>query len=798
MRQGMRAAVLATLGLGLTAAAVEAQTWRAPDTESGARMAGFGAALAIGDATVLVGEPRNSLRPGLVYVYGRTGSTWSEQAKIQAPDAEMADGFGAALSLEGNTLLITQVREGIPGAVHVYTTANGSAWQHAGEFTADDVTATAGFGSSLAQAGERVVVGSPGAGEAAGAVYVFEQQAGEWTQQARLAPADLQARDLFGASLMLSGSRLFVGAPGRASRAGVVYVFELRDGTWTEAGQFAARGVQGNDLFGSRLAMSGETVFVGSPGAQNYGAVYAFEQNEQGEWSERSRLVAFDGTRGGAFGSAIAVAGNEIWVGAGGFGGSGAVHAFQRDETGFTGVSRLRSEAAVPRSGFGAPIVVRDDVAAVGLMRADGGAGTVAIFERDASGNWQETAIVESEVESLPAVTGGEVKCSEEGMADMFPCGDVELMAFLPIKDIGGGRGTNLNDIWGWTDPETNREYALVGRSDGTSFVDITDAANPKYLGDLPKTEGSPSSSWRDIKVYENHAYIVADNAGDHGVQVFDLTRLRGVTTPQTFTMDAHYDGIASAHNIVINEESGFAYSVGSSSGGESCGGGLHMIDVRDPKNPTFAGCFADPQTGRASTGYSHDAQCVMYAGPDTRYSGREICLGSNETALSIADVTDKQNPKALSRVSYPNVAYAHQGWLTDDHRYFYMNDEGDEANGSVPRTRTLIWDLSDLEDPQFAGEYLGETGAIDHNLYVKGNLVYESNYKSGLRILDISNRESPVEVGFIDTLPMGENDASFAGSWSNYPFFPSGNIVVSSIGEGLFIVKKRNPATVF
>jgi choice-of-anchor B domain-containing protein len=95
-------------------------------------------------------------------------------------------------------------------------------------------------------------------------------------------------------------------------------------------------------------------------------------------------------------------------------------------------------------------------------------------------------------------------------------------------------------------------------------------------------------------------------------------------------------------------------------------------------------------------------------------------------------------------------------------------------------------------------GEYLGETGAIDHNLYVKGNLVYESNYKSGLRILDISNREAPVEVGYIDTLPFGENDASFAGSWSNYPFFASGNIVVSSIGEGLFIVKKRNPATVF
>jgi choice-of-anchor B domain-containing protein len=125
------------------------------------------------------------------------------------------------------------------------------------------------------------------------------------------------------------------------------------------------------------------------------------------------------------------------------------------------------------------------------------------------------------------------------------------------------------------------------------------------------------------------------------------------------------YRRVNSVHNIVINEESGFAYAVGASSGGETCGGGLHMIDIREPKNPQFAGCFSDPQTGRASTGYSHDAQCVMYRGPDERYSGREICLGANETALSIADVTDKANPQALSRASYPNVAYSHQGWLT-------------------------------------------------------------------------------------------------------------------------------------
>jgi choice-of-anchor B domain-containing protein len=256
--------------------------------------------------------------------------------------------------------------------------------------------------------------------------------------------------------------------------------------------------------------------------------------------------------------------------------------------------------------------------------------------------------------------------------------------------------------------------------------------------------------------------------------------------------MDAHYRNINSAHNIVINEETGFAYSVGSSSGGETCGGGLHMIDIRDPKSPKFAGCFADPQTGRASTGYSHDAQCVTYSGPDSTYRGREICMGANETALSIADVTDKANPKALSRASYPNVGYSHQGWLTPDQQYFYMNDELDEIQGSTPRTRTIIWDVTDLDDPQLVGEFLGNTEATDHNLYIRDNLMYQSHYQAGLRIVDISDPRNPVEIGYFDTVPYGTNTPGFGGSWSNYPFFKSGTIIVTSGNEGLFLLKKR------
>jgi choice-of-anchor B domain-containing protein len=258
-----------------------------------------------------------------------------------------------------------------------------------------------------------------------------------------------------------------------------------------------------------------------------------------------------------------------------------------------------------------------------------------------------------------------------------------------------------------------------------------------------------------------------------------------------TFEQDAIYERIASAHNIVINEDTGFAYAVGVNSGGETCGGGLHMINIQDPLTPLFAGCFQDMSTGNQNTGYSHDAQCINYNGPDEEHRGQEICFGANETALSIADVTDKAAPVALSMASYPNVGYTHQGWIDEEHEYFYMNDETDETGGQVERTRTLVWDIKDLDDPVLVKEYFADNTASDHNLYIRGDLMYQSNYVSGLRIVDISDRENPELVGYFDTVPWSPDAPGFDGSWSNYPYFESGIIVVSSGAEGMFILRK-------
>jgi choice-of-anchor B domain-containing protein len=459
----------------------------------------------------------------------------------------------------------------------------------------------------------------------------------------------------------------------------------------------------------------------------------------------------------------------------------------------------IAAPASDARDAFGARLAVQGDIAAIAATGMDHGAGAVIVYSRSADGEWVEDGVLLSGPDNLAGVSGAERRCDADGRAvDLFDCRDVELLSLVTPSMLsmpGQGRGVRLNDVWGWTDPETRREYALIGRVDGTSFVDITDPVNPVLIGDLPQTPGGPPSPiWRDIKTYANHAFIVADAAGEHGMQVFDLTQLRRTgNEPVTFTPTTVYRSINSAHNVVINEASGFAYVVGASSGGETCGGGLHMVDIRDPRNPVFAGCFTHADPDRGGRGYTHDAQCVTYHGPDTRYADHEICIGSNERSLSIADVTDKTAPQPVSRVSYPNPAYTHQGWFTEDHRYYFVDDELDELSGSIDRTRTLVYDLTDLEDPRLQLEWSGTTSASDHNLYIRDNLMYQSNYRAGLRIVDVSDPDAPAEVAHFDTAPYLEDAPGFSGTWSNYPFFPSGTVIVTSVQEGLFILKKRD-----
>ncbi|HHC78929.1 MAG TPA: choice-of-anchor B family protein [Flavobacteriia bacterium] len=363
----------------------------------------------------------------------------------------------------------------------------------------------------------------------------------------------------------------------------------------------------------------------------------------------------------------------------------------------------------------------------------------------------------------------------ENGMAGEFPCNNYDLMAHITLSGMAATAG---NDVWGWTDSTTGKEYVLMGLNNGTGFIDISDPLNPIYLGKLPTA--TFNSPWRDIKVYNDYAFIVSE-ANNHGMQVFDLTKLRNVTNPpQTFSSDTNYTGFGHSHNIIINEAAGFAYAVGTN----IFDGGPHFIDIQNPLNPIAAG-------GYSNDGETHDAQVITYNGPDTDYVGKEIFVGSNGNKVVIVDVTDKENPRNISTLSYPDVGFTHQGWFTEDHRYFIVGDESDETMLGI-RTRTIILDFTDLDNPIFKAAYLGPTRAIDHNGYVKGTLFYLANYTAGVRFIDISaiDNNGLNEVGFFDTYPEN-NSANFNGVWSVYPYFESGNIAISDIDRGLFIVRK-------
>jgi hypothetical protein len=524
--------------------------------------------------------------------------------------------------------------------------------------------------------------------------------------------------------------------------------------------------------------------------------------------------------------------------------------------------------------------------------------------------------------------------CRDGESARFFDCENIDLLSHVSHAELGTER---LNDIWGWTDPETGQDWAIVGSTTGTAFVDITDAMDPRVAGFMESASFVGGDSWRDIKVHADHAYVVSEHT-NHGVQVFDLTRLRDWNGGyEQYEPDAHYLGHGSAHNIAINEDSGFAYSVGAgptsdqlpfqvvaagetylanaaSFGGEvaggltgdlalvnagenpefpgapanqgcgeladfpddaiaiafrgscgfevkaqnaenagasaiivvnnapgtismgggglgtvipavmisdtdgarlvedlpttgtiepspnaaPCGTGLHMIDINEPKNPTFAGCFDDHD-------YIHDTQCVIYDGPDADYQGREICFNSNGISytedpefnyVSIVDVTDKANPVSLSRLQYEGSVYSHQGWLTEDQVHFLHGDEGDEFIAGV-NTTTRVWDVSDLTAPEVIDVFVNDTTSIDHNIYTKDGFAYAANYTSGLRVYDARDPEGEglSEVGYFDMYPEDQEPTFDGGPWSNFPYFAQEDIVaVSSIDRGLFILRPTLP----
>ncbi|KAI9148186.1 hypothetical protein HJFPF1_12012 [Paramyrothecium foliicola] len=395
-----------------------------------------------------------------------------------------------------------------------------------------------------------------------------------------------------------------------------------------------------------------------------------------------------------------------------------------------------------------------------------------------------------------------------------FRCSNVDLYHFLSHEQLGswGGRGSSS---WGWTSAD-GREIVAIGQYDGTAFAEITSEGKLVYLGRLPQYDPI-GSNWREIRIVGDLA-VIGSEAIHHGVQFFDMKKVLDLdpANPKNFTqadLTGHWDElpVGRTHNIVVNQELNYAIAAGSVGGNATirvrgnlpCRGGLIFLDLTDPTNVTSPGCAA-------GDGYVHDAECLVYRGPDERYFGRDICYAYNEDTLTIYDVTNKvgNTTTIISITDFPGAEYIHQGVVNNAtwQEYLFLDDEFDERDAKVgPMTKGLptthIFDIRDLENPTYTGHYAGKTRSIDHNQYIVDNLLYQSNYGNGLNILDVSSvTKDPTgagicEAGFFDIYPEdddkeGHGSVAFLGSWSSYPYFKSGFIMVHTIERGTFVVK--------
>ncbi len=327
---------------------------------------------------------------------------------------------------------------------------------------------------------------------------------------------------------------------------------------------------------------------------------------------------------------------------------------------------------------------------------------------------------------------------------------NMELIGELSYSD-------ELSDIWGYVDGD-GTEYALVGvvgttgQTGGVSVVSLADPANPVEV----YFSSGTNSIWRDIKVYNGYAYVTTE--ADDGLHIINLNSLPDASGIEDFVFWG--ENWTSAHNLYI-DESGILYIFGANRGN----GGVIMYDLNaDPVSPEEVGDY--------EAAYVHDGM----ARGDTLYTGN-IYAGT----FSVVDVTDKTDPIYLGGAETPS-SFCHNVWVSDDGNYVYTTDE-------VSNAFIAGYNISDLGDVEETDRIQFDPGSntIVHNAHVSNNYVITSYYKAGVTVHDVSDPYNIIQTGHYDTSPL--SGGGYGGAWGVYPFFPSGNLVVSDIEEGLFVI---------
>jgi choice-of-anchor B domain-containing protein len=382
-----------------------------------------------------------------------------------------------------------------------------------------------------------------------------------------------------------------------------------------------------------------------------------------------------------------------------------------------------------------------------------------------------------------------------QGFAGPHPCRNVDLLGHVALDQLSSRPGT-MSNLWGFVDRNDNREYAVVGVSNGTAVIDVTNPQAPREVGTVPGN----SSLWREVKVlqffdapanrYRAYAYLSTEAV--QGMQVLDLSGL-----PNSVTLANTISEYQTSHTLYVSNidhgtcealpgRTPFLYIAGANRNG----GSFLIFSLANPAAPQLV-TQAPP-----GTGYMHDSTSLYLtdnrtAQCDQGHNPCEVLVDFNESTVDLWDVTNKSNPVRLSATGYPSARYTHSGWFTADQRAIIVHDELDELRIAGQSTQIYTLEIDDLRAPSIVTSYVGPGTTTDHNGYTKGDRYYVSHYKRGLVVFDVSNPRVLREVGNLDTFLQPASDAAGTdGAWGVYPFLPSGNILISDIDNGLFVLR--------
>jgi len=301
-----------------------------------------GFSVAISGDTLVAGGYRANDR-GAAYVFTRSGTTWTQQAKLISTDIQQDDWFGYSVAIDGDTIVASAMGEDTgatnTGAAYIFT-RSGTTWTQQAKIQASDRSTSAYFGSSAAIDGDTVIVGAFGKNAETGAAYIFARSGTTWTQQAKILSSDIQAEDKFGHSVAIDGDTVIVGAWGEdtgANAAGSAYVFTRSGTTWTQQAKIQASDPEAVDLFGYSVAIEADTVIVSAPvedpaGLTSAGSAYIFTRDGT-TWTQQIKILASDRASSDEFGTSVAISGDTVIVGAkyedpDGTGDAGAAYIF--------------------------------------------------------------------------------------------------------------------------------------------------------------------------------------------------------------------------------------------------------------------------------------------------------------------------------------------------------------------------------------------------------------------------------------------------------------------------------------